>query len=275
MGLASPIRDGGAFTVLQVPPGAYTLTARVGGGFGPRRRDGGEEAEVAALPIVVSGEDLVGLRVVTNRGLTVPGVLVAEGGTLPTGSPVRIAAQAADPEMMMMGARPVEVGADGRFVIEGLLGEVQVTTMNLARGWMVKSISYRGADVTDKPFEPASDGGTLRIVVTNRITVVTGTVSGDNGGALTDYELIIFPADEARWTNLGRAMRVIRPDQYGVFRAESLPPGDYLVAAFDSLDEEARTNPEFLERVRPLAQDVRLTEGQTRTVTLKLSSPLQ
>ena len=41
--------------------------------------------------------------------------------------------------------------------------------MGLGRGWMLKAVEYKGANVTDKPVEFASDGGPLRIVVTNRI----------------------------------------------------------------------------------------------------------
>jgi hypothetical protein len=93
-----------------------------------------------------------------------------------------------------------------------------------------------------------------------------------NGAPLTDYELLIFSADPARWNNTGRSVRTLRPDQEGIYKVEALPPGDYLVAAFDRLDDEARSSPEFLEQIRPLAQEVTLTEGQTRSLNLKLST---
>jgi hypothetical protein len=66
-------------------------------------------------------------------------------------------------------------------------------------------------------------------------------------------------------------VRVLRPDQQGVFKAESLPPGAYYIAAFEALDEENRTSPEFLEKVRSVAQQVTVAEGQNRTLTLRLS----
>ena len=277
--LNAPIMNDGAFMIREVPPGAYTLTVRTGGGggrmFGPPRRDGDEESmEFAMVPIAVAGDDVLNLRIVTSKGLTVPGVLVAEGGTLPTDTTIRITAMPNDPELRV-GLRPATVEANGRFQLHGVGGDCTVQPINLPRGWMLKSVSYKGADITDSPVEFSNDGGAVRIVVTNRLTSVTGNVTGDNGAPLADYELLIFSANAQRWSNPARAVRVVRPAQSGVYTVEALPPGEYLVAAFDSVDEEARSNPEFLEKVRGVAQDVTLAEGQTRTLNLKLSATPQ
>jgi uncharacterized protein YigA (DUF484 family) len=51
-----------------------------------------------------------------------------------------------------------------------------------------------------------------------------------------------------------------------------MPPGDYHVVAFESIEAESRTNPEFLEKARHVAQQVTLTEGQTRSLSLKLAA---
>jgi protocatechuate 3,4-dioxygenase beta subunit len=275
MGMASPIRDGGVFAINQVPPGPYTVSVRTSGegGFGPPRRSvDNDDVEFAAMPITVAGDDLVNLRVVTSRGLTLTGAVIAEGATLPTDTPVRMMVIPADTEFGMMGARPTEVQADGRFQITGVMGEGTVSVVSMPPGWMLKSVSYKGADVTDKPVEFAADGGPVRVVLTNRITTITGSVTAGNGVPLTDYEVLIFPEDQTRWANLGRATRVARPDQQGVFKVQSMPPGDYHVVAFESLDSESRTNPEFLEKARHVAQPLTLREGQTQSLSLKLAA---
>jgi hypothetical protein len=275
MGLNAPILNG-TFSFNQVSPGSYTLTVRVGGEFGPGRSrsgsEGQDDSEFAMVPITVAGEDLANVRVVTGKGLTISGVVIAEGGPLPTDQPLRVMITPGEPDGMMMTARPSTVEAGGRFQIEGVIGEGRVNLMGLGRGWMLKAVDYKGANVTDKPVEFASDGGPLRIVVTNRVPILSGTVTSGNGAPLTDYEVLIFTTDTTVWERPGRQVRVARADQQGGFKVEGLPAGDYYVAAFSSLEDDSRTSPEVLARARSVAQQVTLVEGQTRSVSLKLST---
>jgi hypothetical protein len=274
MGLDAAMQNG-SFSFNQVPPGSYTLTVRIGDGPGRFRRggDGPDETEFAMLPITVAGDDLANVRVVTGRGLTVAGVVTSEGGPLPTDQTLRVMVAPAEPDgMMMMVTRPAEVETSGRFQVEGVIGEGRVNLMGLGRGWMLKAVEYKGANVTDKPVEFASDGGPLRIVVTNRIPILSGTVTSGNGAPLTDYEVLIFTTDTSAWERPGRQVRVARADQQGGFKVEGLPAGDYHVAAFSSLEEDSRTSPETLARARSVAQQVTLVEGQTKSVSLRLAT---
>jgi hypothetical protein len=266
------MRDG-AFMISQVPPGTYTLSVRAGDFNMGRGRpgEGPDNTEVALVPITVAGDDLLNVRVTTGRGLSVAGVVVAEGGTLPPDQSVRVMVVPSDMESVMI-SRPNAVDAAGRFQIDGIVGEGRVTVMGLARGWMLKAVEYKGANVTDKPVEFAHDGGTLRVVVTNRVPVLTGTVVSGTGLPLTDYDVLVFTTDTSAWERPGRHVRVVRADQQGAFRTEGLPAGDYYVAAFEALDDEARTSPEVLARARTVAQEVTLVEGQTRTLSLRLSA---
>ena len=72
----------------------------------------------------------------------------------------------------------------------------------------------------------------------------------------------------------------MRPNDQGVYRIEALAPGEYHVAAFDvaayeALDEETRGSSEFRQRVQGLAQPTAITDGETRTLNLKLSTLAQ
>jgi hypothetical protein len=277
--LAAPVR-GGSFMFGKVQPGNYTLSVRTSEldfGFGPgvgrgRPGTGGpDDTEFASVPIAVVGDDLVNLRVVTGRGLSVPGVVTAESGSLPTDLKIEVMVAPTGQEALMT-SRPRPVDANGRFQVEGVFGEGRLAVMGLGRGWMVKSIEYKGANAIDKPIEFVADGGPLRVVITNRIPIVTGTVTSGNGMPLTDYEVLIFTTDETQWERPGRHARAVRADQQGGFRAEALPAGDYYIAAFSSLDEDNRLSAETLQRARSVAQQITLGEGQTRSVSLKLSA---
>jgi hypothetical protein len=275
MGLGAPMLNGG-FSFNQVPPGNYTLMVRIGADDGPGRfRPGGQgsdDSEFAIVPLTVAGDDLANVRVVTGRGLTIPGVLIAEAGTLPTDQTLRVLISPAEPDGMMMGPQPAVVEANGRFQVENVIGEGRVNLMGLGRGWMLKAIDYKGAEVTDKPIEFAADGGPLRIVVTNRVPIVSGTVTSGSGAPLTDYEVLAFTTDTSFWERPGRRVRFTRADQQGTFKLEGLPAGDYYIAAFAGLDDETRTSPETLARARSVAQQITVVEGQTRSVSLRLST---
>ena len=84
---------------------------------------------------------------------------------------------------------------------------------------------------------------------------------------------MIFPADAelARRGNY-RRMRMARPDQQGRFRAEHLPPGDYLAAAVVDIDMQDGLEPDFLDGLRPAAKPFRLREGDTATLSLTLAA---
>jgi hypothetical protein len=95
-------------------------------------------------------------------------------------------------------------------------------------------------------------------------------VADPSGTALSDYTVIVFPADERRWVPESRFIAAERPDQTGRVRIRGLPPGDYLVAAVEWVEEGQWLDPQFLERLRPLATKAALEPGQTAAVQLKL-----
>ena len=49
-----------------------------------------------------------------------------------------------------------------------------------------------------------------------------------------------------------------------------LPPGDYLVAAVEWVEEGQWLDRQFLQRLRPLASKLSLEAGQTAAVQLKI-----
>ena len=69
---------------------------------------------------------------------------------------------------------------DGTFQLDGLLGVYTMRFESLPTGWMIKSITANGVDVSDSAmeFRPA-DRMSMRVELTDRITQVTGTVRSD------------------------------------------------------------------------------------------------
>ena len=53
--------------------------------------------------------------------------------------------------------------------------------------------------------------------------------------------------------------------------SQGLPPGDYLVAAIEYLEPGDESDPELLEKWRPESTRVTLGDGETKSITVKLT----
>jgi hypothetical protein len=268
-GANARIRPDGTFAIINVPPGSYTLTATNGVG-----RGAGPDAELAAMPVTVAEEDLTGITLITSRGATLTGaVVVAEGGVeLPALRGMQIAARLSSPERDF-GSRPARVGGDGTFALTNLFGRRVLQVTGLPQGWMLKAVLAGGADIADAALEfgPSQEIRGAEVVITNRVTEVTGTVTARNDEPTGDYTVVIFPDDEPKWAFPSRYVRAARPDQQGVFKIPALPPHDrYLAVAVNYLEEGEAGDPEFLRLVRPDAARFALADGESKTIDLGL-----
>ena len=275
----------GNFTIPNVAPGDYTLQSRVmqfmtsGGGdnmmFTARiGGDSGSEAEVGSLPISVSGEDLSNVVIVTSKGATAAGHLTFEDGTKPsTLTAIRVSASAADADGMMGAfAGPGTVKADGTFELRGLTGTRIVRVSNLPTGWMLKSVSVNGTDITDAgmDFKPGEAVTGVDITLTSKLTEVNGTVKSGSQ-PVKDYTLVVFSDDSQKWTlPNSRFVTGTRPDQGGRFQVKNLPAGGYYAIAVDYLAQGEWNDPDVLERLKPKATSFSLGDGETKTLNLTL-----
>jgi hypothetical protein len=266
LGGRSNVRADGSFTLTNVAPGAYTLTVSSGRGGG-----GGE---VAQVPLTVASEDLAGLYISTTRGATLSGsVMAAAGntGALPLTS-LQITTQS--PGVAFgPGARPARVESSGAFELTGLIGERFVRVNGVPAAWTVQSMVLNGVDIIDTPvaFRPNDELRGLRVLLTDRVTEVTGKVATGDGALSRDYTVVLFPEDESRWTPPSRFVRSGRPDQDGLFKIRGLPPDSrYLAVAVNYLEEGEGADPEFLDRMRTIATRFGLGEGETRALDLTL-----
>ena len=65
-------------------------------------------------------------------------------------------------------------------------------------------------------------------------------------------------------------MKTAGADQDGAFKVTNLSAGRFLVLAAESIDSSALGDPEELERLRPYASSVTLTEREQRALQLRL-----
>jgi hypothetical protein len=263
MGNPARVLPDGTFTILNVVPGEYVLTVN-------GRATGNATPEVASVSLTVGNEDLAGVSVATSKGGTIRGSVVTDNNAKVVTTNIQVSVQPL--RQTPGGFLPrTQVSAAGTFELNGLIGAQLLRVDRLPEGWVVKSIRANGRDITDTALEfRGSEGATVQVVLTNRISEVSGTVKA-NGQPVTSASVVLFPEDAAQWAFPSRRVRMVRVDQNGVFRAQSLPPGErYLALAVDYLEQGEYQDPAFLERMRGRATAFSLSEGENKNVDLTL-----
>jgi hypothetical protein len=265
----SGIRSDGSFTVLNVPPGRYIAFAR---GMGRR----GEEALFAVQPVAVAGSDVTSVNLALTAGLTVSGTVSAETGSSTPGNLTRLRVSLLSLSSLPIPTPPPSgVLLDGSFSITPVVAaSYLVRTSGLPQNFSLKGAYYGGRDVSDVPLEirPGQHLGGLSVVISDRVTQLSGTVSDSSDQPLADYTVVAFSSDASNWRPQSRYIQVGRPDANGQFRIRGLPPGDYLVVALDDVESGEWFDPAFLAGQRRNAVSVSLGDGETKTLELRLAT---
>ena len=253
------VAENGTFSAEDLTPGDYVLQIR-----GP---------EYASRRIRLIDQDVSNLVVATMIAAPIVGRIIFDAARPPDDlAPTSIA------------IRPTFLGSDapifGRLFIANdwtfestnLLG-MGVLRLTAPSDWFMKAVLLNGEDVTDTPLQLANAfaGKRLDIVLTQRGSEVNGTVLDGRGTLMDDCVVVLFPQDRGQWTPLTRFIATSRPDQHGRFAISGMPRGTYLLAAVDALAPGEEGNPEKLEQLRAGAVSLSLGDGESRTVTLKLS----
>ena len=276
----------GQFTLNNVAPGDYTLHARgmqitttSDGGdrmvFVARVGGGGDGAtESGSTPLSVAGDDVSNVMVVTSKGTTVSGRVVFEGGRPANTAPVRVSAVATDAESPMgMPGGSASLTPEGTFEMKGMMGPRLFRVNGLPPGWVLKSVTVNGTDVTDDGIEiKSTDPVTgMEIVVSQKSTEVNGGVTGPDSRPAADYTLVLFSEDEDKWkAPMTRYVTGVRPNHEGRFQVKHMPPGNYYAIAVEYIPQGDWNDPDVLDRLKARATRFRLEEGAVKTLDLKL-----
>lgn len=265
------VHDDGTFTVQNLAPGDYTLMVASEAPQGTR--------EQASLPITVAGEDISGVALVAAKPSTITGRLMFDvpppaGAVQPASFSVMAIPK--DPSGMPMffafNGSNDRVADDWTFELKTVPGTVILQTSRLPPGYFLKSVFWRGEEITDTGIavKPGVALSEIEVVVTRRNSTVAGTVIGADGRPTSEYVVIIFSEDKERWDYLSRGIAVGRPDQQGGFVVNPIPPGSYLAAALTEIEDGAEQDPDTLEKLQRVATPFRLEEGERKDLRLTL-----
>ena len=262
--------DGG-FEFLNVPPGYYVIRARA-------QLEPGGDSVFATFQVILLEEDVSNIHMALGRGAQLSGrVRFDATRSMPRADLIQILVSAPAVDGTMFGGEPQgRVEPDGTFRLDSVLaGERFIRVDGLPETWALQTVYYRGRDITDTPL--ALDKGEqvrdLQVVLTDRITRLTGTVRDENQEVVSDHTVVVLSADAMLRRPRGRHVRLAYPDLNGQYQIRGLPAGLYLVAAAEEINEIDLYEMEILERLASDAVPVLLGQGETTTLDLTVDNP--
>jgi hypothetical protein len=257
-------RDG-RFTLSALAPGRYVLVGRAA------ENNAGETVEMpyfAETEFVLTDQNLA-VTLQFERGTTIEGRIVPPAGAAPGAiESVRLGATPVDGYTAVVPARVVATTRpDGTFVFDGVgPGKWRVTAASLPPAWSIRSAVLDGRDTLDAPLDvrPGQSIADLTVTITDRPTVLTGTIFDAAGQPTSEYSIVAFSTDRALWTVPRRVSSVSRLSSDGRFTITGLPPGEYHLAVSADLDPAQLGEASFLESLVGSAVTVAIAEGERK-----------
>lgn len=281
----------GTFTSANLPPGKYTLLARAADSAAPapaRATAAGARPAQPAMTlwaiqeVILSGDDVSGVVVRLAPGMTISGRLRFDGATQAapssvTGYSVRVSSAANSG--VSTGVPTATVNEDGTFQVAGVAPGPYRLSISIPRTgplptWTLRGIQHGDRDLADAAFDIQAgvDLADLDVVLTDRVTQVSGNVLDQQGRPVSDYSVILLPTDEQLWENgTRRRPPPQRPDTTGRFRAVGLPPGEYYLALVTEYEPDQLSDTAFLQSLIPAAIKITLAEGEHKVQDIKLA----
>jgi protocatechuate 3,4-dioxygenase beta subunit len=265
------IQADGRFAFNDVVPGRYQIRAR-------GQSDSAGAALFAVFPVDVMGTDVEGISMTLGPGALVGGHVIVDakhGTRRPVWSTLRVRAPFTDGNTFG-DALTGTVQPDGTFAIRGVMaGAHQFVLEGLRPPWVVKSVSLRGADITDVDVsiaerEPIHD---LRITITDVATEVSGVVQNAHNLPAANVGVLVYAKAPIFWLRASRRMRVTYTDRDGTFHVPGLPAGEYLAVAASTIDETDLGHRERLDALQAYAVPFRLATDDGRATVMLHVAP--
>jgi hypothetical protein len=265
----------GSFEIRDVAPGAYTIFATV---------DNSAVPMMARQSLQVASENVEGLRLAPQAGGSIRGRVRMESSNAakPDPSQMFLMLHSTSDEDDALSAYSMgeglsgagfstlaHVSADGSFEWKDVPPgrySVLIAEASAMPDWFLKSVAAGGA-AADSGFSVSSGGTVLSLVASGNGAVVEGVAMNKKDEPVADVVVVAVPDVRLR-SHTDRYRKAVT-DQSGRFTLRGLPPGDYTIVAWESIDGEAYYNPEFLKSYEGQGKALHADEGARTSVQLK------
>jgi len=260
----------GRFSFSGVSPGRYQIRAR--GETDPK-----QPTLFAVFSVEVSGADVDGIRMSLRPGAMLDGTVTVDNGRgtrAPDLTKLRVRAPFVDGATFGDGLTGT-VQPTGAYALRGIMrGTHQILVDGLEAPWVLKSVSYRGKDITDVQLavDEREQLHDVQIVITDVASEVSGLVQNARKLPAAGAGVLVCSSVPAMWMRTSRRMRVTYTDQQGRWTVAGLPPGEYFAVASPMIDESDLGRRDRIEALRAVGTPFRVDADDARpSLTLQVS----
>jgi hypothetical protein len=139
-----------------------------------------------------------------------------------------------------------------------------------AEGWFLGSSAIEAQDSLDFPVEIKGAVSSAVVTFVDRRAEVTGIVTDDKSQPVSDYTLILFPADARYRTPQSRRIQSTRPATDGRYTFRNLPPGEYRVAPVLDPEPGSWLDPAFLNELENTSIRLTIGDGEKKEQNLRV-----
>jgi hypothetical protein len=257
------------------PDGTFTLPEYLVQAFGVRGP--GRPAAFGVAGVSVTDRDPGPITIRASAGAVLEGVIVIDGQPQWRAATVSLMALPFDVDRAPgIGQNTLAVYSDGRFYFTGLYGRARLVLSTASEGWYFKSVTIGGVDATYSGFDFGFDEETFRdalIQIAHATGVISGRVASERSERAGGCAVIAFSTSAEKWFSPSNYLKRAQCSPDGSFRVDSLPPGDYYVAAVDPQEPVGFGDwqePEVLRALTAAALRVTLREGAPPVTELRL-----
>jgi hypothetical protein len=261
----------GTFEIRDVSPGAYTIVATL---------------ENAAVPMMahqsmqVAG-NVDGIRLAPQPGGSIRGRLRVEGGAKSDLNQMFLVLRSADGEDGIVGAGLAFAdegfnliahrNADGSFEWTNVPAGryfVEISNINGTPDCFLKSVMVGGQNATDSGIAVSGGVNTLDLLASANGGIAAGVVTDSNDQPSANAVIVAVP--DPRFRSRTDHFRKVTSDQSGHFILGGLPPGDYTIYAWESVEGDAYYNPDFLRNYEGQGKTLHVNEGDHVNLQVKV-----
>jgi hypothetical protein len=268
------VHKDGSFEIRDVSPGTYTLLATVTGTA--------SQTLLARQTIEVGQEDITELHLTPQPGGEIRGRLRLENDGLAAKSDFSqffLVLRPADGDEDVASAFALgdsysdsaPVASDGSFawhnVPPGRYFVVLAADGAASPDWFLKSVVAGGRESSEVGINV--NGGTiaLDVVASSDGGLVNGLVGNHKSEPVLNATVVLVP--EERFRSRSDRYKTTVTDQSGSFVLHGIPPGSYMLLAWETLEGEQYYDPEFLKSFEGRGRALRIAEGERANIQLE------
>jgi hypothetical protein len=254
---AAVLDKDGSFVLKDILPGSYTLSAFwfVEG-----------KPYVAKQNIEVGNADVEGITLTIAPGITINGRVIWDGKPSMEGDELSILPSPSEQGIEFGDA--ARVAPNGAFTLKDISEDTyHLFVSGTSKDCYIKAIRYGLADALYDGFTvQRGTDASLEVTLSSRGARLQGTVSDADGLPLAGVWAVLVP-EEAHRSQV-QMYKQTTTDQYGHFELRGIPPGDYKLFSWEQVENGAWQDPEFLKPFEEKGNEVKLQEGDQKTVNL-------